>query len=108
MKRQAKSVHRRKRRKAPQRSKNTGEEEHSKTSSRSQKVHDLTVADKKKPHMKMKQQRKMVRKWSVEEDAELRSLITHRGEGCWKELLEDSVLIKKRYETIKSGKSLLL
>ena len=35
MKRQAKSVHRRKRRKASQRSKNTGEEEHSKTSSRS-------------------------------------------------------------------------
>ncbi len=35
MKRQAKSVHRRKRRKASQRSKNTGEEEHSETSSRS-------------------------------------------------------------------------
>jgi len=75
-----------------------------------QKVHDLTVADKKKQQMKMKQQRKMVRisKWSAEEDAELRSLAMHHGEGCWKEMLEDSVLIKKRYETIKSGKSLLL
>lgn len=65
-----------------------------------QKIHDLNVAEKKK------QLRKMVKilHWSVEEDAELRSLTRYHGEGYWKEILEDSVLIKKRYETVPSGK----
>lgn len=69
-----------------------------------QKIHDLTVTDEKK------QLRKMIHipKWSLEEDAELKRLTRCHGEGCWKEILEDSVLIKKRYETVQSGKSLLL
>lgn len=68
------------------------------------KIRDLAVAEKKK------QLRKMIHipKWSLEEDAELKSLTRCHGVGCWKEVLDDSVLIKKRYEFVPSGKSLLL
>ncbi len=65
------------------------------------KVRDLTVADQKASTNK----RKLRKDWSEEDDAELRRLVRIHGKGRWKEMLDASAILKKRYETSQTGKS---
>lgn len=48
--------------------------------------------------------RKVREDWSEEEDAELRRLVRIYGKGSWKDILESSPLLQKRYQTAPTGK----
>jgi hypothetical protein len=48
--------------------------------------------------------RKVREDWSEEEDAELRRLVRLYGKGRWKDILESSQLLQKRYQTAPTGK----
>ena len=79
-------------------------------------IRDLTIADQKKrkelaDQMKRKAladqkgQPTMKRKvWSEEDDTELRKLVRIHGVGNWMDMLEDSSMLKERYDTAPTGK----
>jgi hypothetical protein len=48
--------------------------------------------------------RKVREDWSKEEDEELRRLVRIYGKGNWKDILQSSQLLQKRYQTAPTGK----
>jgi hypothetical protein len=63
-------------------------------------VNGWTRVDRKGPPTKPK-----VREdWSEAEDAELMRLVRWYGKGSWKDILDESAMLKKRYEMSPTGK----
>ncbi len=48
--------------------------------------------------------RKVREEWTEEEDAELRRLVRVHGKGNWKDMLDDSSIMQRRYQAAPTGK----
>lgn len=48
--------------------------------------------------------RKARKEWTEEEDAELRRLVRVHGKGNWKDMLDHSPIMQRRYKTAPTGK----
>ncbi len=52
--------------------------------------------------------RKAREDWTEEEDTELRRLVQVHGKGKWKDMLNDSPIMRRRYQTAPTGKIVVL